>query len=110
MGWKIRPTGHDPRQIDLLAALALVIVIIAAILLVAQRRDTTAIQAKLDRLMITSEGENDLVGLDNRPTHEIEKIRADAKKELKDQLDPVLTAGRKAIDADPATADPLRPE
>ena len=30
MGWKIRPTGHDPRQIDLLAALALVIVIIAA--------------------------------------------------------------------------------
>jgi hypothetical protein len=30
MGWKIRPTGHDPRQIDLMAALALVIVILAA--------------------------------------------------------------------------------
>jgi hypothetical protein len=29
MGWKIRPTGHDPRQIDLLAAIALVIVIVA---------------------------------------------------------------------------------
>jgi len=29
MRWKIRPSGHDPRQIDLLAALALVIVIIA---------------------------------------------------------------------------------
>jgi len=29
MRWKIRGNGHDPRQIDLLAALALVIVIIA---------------------------------------------------------------------------------
>jgi hypothetical protein len=30
MRWKISHRGHDPRQIDLLAALALVIVIIAA--------------------------------------------------------------------------------
>ena len=30
MRWKISHGGHDPRQIDLLAALALVIVIIAA--------------------------------------------------------------------------------
>ena len=29
MRWKISHRGHDPRQIDLLAALALVIVIIA---------------------------------------------------------------------------------
>jgi hypothetical protein len=29
MRWKIRPSGHDPRQIDLLAALALLIVIVA---------------------------------------------------------------------------------
>jgi hypothetical protein len=29
MRWKIRQRGHDPRQIDLLAALALVIAIIA---------------------------------------------------------------------------------
>ena len=29
MRWKIDRRGHDPRQIDLLAALALVIVIIA---------------------------------------------------------------------------------
>jgi hypothetical protein len=29
MRWKLRPSGHDPRQIDLLAALAIVIVVIA---------------------------------------------------------------------------------
>jgi hypothetical protein len=30
MRWKFHRSGHDPRQIDLLAALALVIIIIAA--------------------------------------------------------------------------------
>jgi hypothetical protein len=30
MRWKISPHGHDPRQIDLLAVIALVIIIIAA--------------------------------------------------------------------------------
>jgi hypothetical protein len=29
MGWNIHRRGHDPRQIDLLAAIALVIVIVA---------------------------------------------------------------------------------
>jgi hypothetical protein len=29
MRWKISPSGHDPRQIDLLAALALLIIIVA---------------------------------------------------------------------------------
>ncbi len=29
MRWKIRPGGHDPRQIDLMAALAIVILIVA---------------------------------------------------------------------------------
>jgi hypothetical protein len=29
MGWNFRPSGHDPRQIDLLAALAIVVVIVA---------------------------------------------------------------------------------
>jgi hypothetical protein len=27
MPWKIRPSGHDPRQIDLLAALAILVLI-----------------------------------------------------------------------------------
>ena len=30
MGWKISHHGHDPRQIDLLAVLALLIIIVAA--------------------------------------------------------------------------------
>jgi hypothetical protein len=29
MRWKLRPSGHDPRHIDLLAAVAILIVIIA---------------------------------------------------------------------------------
>ncbi len=29
MRWKIQPGGHDPRQIDLLAVLALLIIIVA---------------------------------------------------------------------------------
>ncbi len=29
MRWKIRPTGHDPRQIDLLAIVAMVLIVIA---------------------------------------------------------------------------------
>jgi hypothetical protein len=28
MRWKLRPSGHDPRQIDLLAVLAILIVIV----------------------------------------------------------------------------------
>jgi hypothetical protein len=30
MRWKISPRGHDPRQIDLIAILALVILMVAA--------------------------------------------------------------------------------
>jgi len=29
MRWKIRPGGHDPRQIDLLAVVAMLIVVVA---------------------------------------------------------------------------------
>jgi hypothetical protein len=29
MRWKLKPSGHDPRQIDLLAAVAMLIVIVA---------------------------------------------------------------------------------
>jgi hypothetical protein len=29
MRWKIRPSGHDPRQIDLLAIVAILIIIVA---------------------------------------------------------------------------------
>jgi hypothetical protein len=46
MRWKISPRGHDPRQIDLLAIIALAIVIVAAFVLIAHYdanpQDTTA--------------------------------------------------------------------
>ena len=45
MRWKISRNGHDPRQIDLLAVLALLITITAACYYFLQRpqaRDTTA--------------------------------------------------------------------
>lgn len=29
MRWKIRPTGHDPRQVDLLAIIAMVLIVLA---------------------------------------------------------------------------------
>jgi hypothetical protein len=29
MRWKIQPSGHDPRQIDLLAIVAMIVVVIA---------------------------------------------------------------------------------
>lgn len=40
MRWKISPQGHDPRQIDLLAVIALAIVIIVAYVVIAHY-DTT---------------------------------------------------------------------
>jgi len=29
MRWKIEPSGHDPRQVDLLAVLAILVIIVA---------------------------------------------------------------------------------
>jgi hypothetical protein len=29
MRWKIKPSGHDPRQLDLLAIIAIVLIVIA---------------------------------------------------------------------------------
>jgi hypothetical protein len=40
MRWKISPRGHDPRQIDLLAVIALVIVILASYVLIAHYEAT----------------------------------------------------------------------
>ena len=34
MRWKISPRGHDPRQIDLLAIIALIVVMVAAYALI----------------------------------------------------------------------------
>jgi low affinity Fe/Cu permease len=56
--------------------LSLSALIIAATILIAQRRDTAAIQAKLDHIMMHGDGDNRLVGIELRRTHEIEEIRS----------------------------------
>jgi hypothetical protein len=40
MRWKISPRGHDPRQIDLIAILALLILIVAACRFFSSSSDT----------------------------------------------------------------------
>jgi hypothetical protein len=42
MRWKISPRGHDPRQMDLIAILALVILIVAACRFFSSGFDTTS--------------------------------------------------------------------
>jgi len=42
MRWKINPRGHDPRQIDLLAVIALLVVIVGAYVYLAHYSDTPA--------------------------------------------------------------------
>ena len=63
--------------------LSLAALVIAATLLVAQRRDTSAIQAKLDHIMMSGEGDNDLVGLDSLPSAEIEKARSSTREAVR---------------------------
>ena len=55
--------------------LSLAALVIAATILIAQRRDTAAIQAKLDHLMMSGDGDNYLVGIEMRRADEIEEIR-----------------------------------
>lgn len=45
MRWKIRRDGHDPRQIDLLAVLLILIAIAGAYLYFAHRSDTASTSA-----------------------------------------------------------------
>ena len=42
MRWKINPRGHDPRQIDLFAVIALLVVIVGAYVYLAHYSDTPA--------------------------------------------------------------------
>jgi len=56
--------------------LSLSALIIAATILIAQRRDTAAIQAKPDYPMMHGDGDNQLVGIELKRTDEIEEIRS----------------------------------
>jgi low affinity Fe/Cu permease len=64
--------------------LSLVAIVIAASILIAQRRDTAAIQAKLDHIMISSESDNRLVGIDLRSSHEIDAMRSEHRDVVSD--------------------------
>jgi hypothetical protein len=48
MRWKISPRGHDPRQIDLIAILALLILIVAACRFFSGSSDTPSTTAFID--------------------------------------------------------------
>ncbi len=55
--------------------LSLAAIVIAATILIAQRRDTDAIQAKLDQIILATDADNKLVGIEGTSIEEIEKIR-----------------------------------
>src|SRR3954462_7037286 len=46
--------------------LSLAAIVIAATILIAQKRDTAAIQAKLDQIILSGEADNTLVGIERR--------------------------------------------
>lgn len=55
--------------------LSIVAIVIAATILVAQKRDTNAIQAKLNHLILSGDSHNQLVGIEKSTVKEIEDIR-----------------------------------
>jgi low affinity Fe/Cu permease len=55
--------------------LSLAAIVITATILIAQKRDTAAIQAKLDELILSGASNNRLIGIDRQTSEEIEMIR-----------------------------------
>ncbi len=57
--------------------LSLAAIVIAAAILIAQRRDTNAIQAKLDQILLSGDADRRLVGIERNTVQEIEDIRTE---------------------------------
>ena len=55
--------------------LSLAAIVIAATILIAQKRDTAAIQAKLDQIILSGEADNKLIGIERQSFEEIEVVR-----------------------------------
>ena len=55
--------------------LSLAAIVIAATILIAQKRDTAAIQAKLDELILSGASSNKLIGIERQTSEEIEMFR-----------------------------------
>ena len=69
--WRIQPESFDLHGIATLVAVAMTLVIQRG-----QNRDTAALQAKLDELILATEGaRNELVGLDEETEGDIDEIR-----------------------------------
>ena len=69
---RIEPDSFDFHAIATLVAVAMTLIIQRG-----QNRDTAALQAKLDELILATEGaRNELAGLDQESADDIEEIRA----------------------------------
>ncbi len=69
----------EPDSFDLHAVATLVAVAMTLIIQRGQNRDTAALQAKLDELILATEGaRNELAGLDQESADDIEEIRPKA--------------------------------
>ncbi len=70
--WRVQPESFDLHALATLIAVAMTLVIQRG-----QNRDTAALQAKLDELILATEGARDEVaGLDEETADDIEEIRA----------------------------------
>ena len=67
--------------------LSLAAIVIAATILIAQKRDTAAIQAKLDELILSSASNNRLIGIERQTSEEIEMIRQEQHGGAADRTD-----------------------
>ena len=66
----------EPGSFDLHAVATLVAIAMTLIIQRGQNRDTAALQAKLDELILATDGaRNTMVGLDEKTTQDIDEIR-----------------------------------
>ena len=73
--WRVQPESFDLHAIATLAAVAMTLVIQRG-----QNRDTAALQAKLDELILATDGaRNEVAGLDQETVDDIEEIRRAGK-------------------------------
>lgn len=73
--WAVEPESFDLHAVATLVAVAMTLIIQRG-----QNRDTAALQAKLDELILATEGARDEVAhLDEKEADDIEEIRADGR-------------------------------
>ena len=73
--WQVQPESFDLHAVATLVAVAMTLVIQRG-----QNRDTAALQAKLDELVLATDGaRNEVAGLDQETVDDIEEIRRAGK-------------------------------